>query len=103
MTMDHFLGWDKYAGAFSKNISSVILPIKVVSVLPSMALLNTYHSLAEPKLRYPNTVWGRSNFSLKSKLQNLQNGEVTFVSKDYSSLVEEMFINLKVTVPDFGD
>ena len=54
------------------------------------------YSLVEFKLCHCDTVWGNCNLSLKSKLQNLQNRAVRIVSKDYSSPIEEVFINLKL-------
>ena len=58
LTMDQYLRWDKHVGALGKKLKSAISSIKTVNYLPTSALVNTYHSLVESKLRYCNTVWG---------------------------------------------
>ena len=64
MTMDQYLRWDKHVEALVKKLKYA----KIVSYLPTNALVNICHSLVESKLCYCNIVWGNCNRSLKNKL-----------------------------------
>ena len=70
MTMDQYLKWDKHVGALGKKLKSAICSIKIVSYLPTNALVNIYHSLVESKLRYCNTVFGRLQSIVKKQPAN---------------------------------
>ena len=94
--MDRYLRWDKHVGALGKKLKSAIASVKIVSYLPTNALVNICHSLVESKLRYCNIVWGNCNLSLKNKLQVLQNRAVRVISKNYTSPVEQVFVKLKL-------
>ena len=65
MTMDQYLRWDKHVGALGKKLKSAISSIKIVSYLPTSALVNICHSPVESKLHCCNTVWGNCNLSVE--------------------------------------
>ena len=92
ITMDQYVRWDKHVRALGKKLKSAI---KIVSDLPTNALVNIYHSLVESKLRCCNTVWGNCNLSLKNKLQILHNRAVRVISKNYTSPIEQVLQNVQ--------
>ena len=96
MTMDPYLRWDKHVRALCKKLNSAISSIKIVSYIPTSALVNIYHSLVESKLRYCNAVWENCNLSLKNKLQILQSRAVRVISKNYTSPFEQVLAELKL-------
>ena len=94
--MDQYLRWDKHVGALGKKLKSAIFSVKIVSYLPTNALVNIYHSLMQSKLSYCNTVWGNCSLSSKNKLQILQKRAVRVISKNYTSPTEQVFAELKL-------
>ena len=65
LIIDESLSWKQYTSSLKLKISSALMAIKQVDLLPQESLITLYHSLVESRLRYCNTVWGNCGTSLK--------------------------------------